>query len=101
MSYSVNPGESLFVSHKIDDTTATLFLSDRYGNPTNETLTGTLTHENESTQNVTFADGKFQFPKISGKYRVSVPALTNRTISSISAGNTYTFRGIGSYVFTV
>jgi hypothetical protein len=72
-------------------------LRDRYNNITTASLTGTIQHNSDTPELISFARGTYALPLVGGYYTLDVPGLHGLGISYTDASGSHRIPGIDRY----
>ncbi len=98
IDFSVDPWSPLYIAH-IEDTDSMHFsLQDRYGNIVPTTLSGTLEVWWKTPTSIAFTQWILSVPKTAGYMLVTVPALSENTLTYSDSLWSHTIRWIPKYI---
>jgi hypothetical protein len=96
--FTLDPGPSMYMTHRELDNTLEFNLRDRFWNKTNENFSTTVRFNNENAWTTSFSSGSLILPKKGGYYMVNTPDILNNTIKYSDENGSHSISGIGKYV---
>lgn len=73
----------MYIDGTITDANVEFTLRDRYGNLSPESPSGTLKYNQDLPTPITFTQGKYLMPRVSGYWKIEVPSIKSNTITYV------------------
>ncbi len=95
--FFLNPGDALYITHKLEGGNILFSLRDRYGNLVPEGLAWTISRNSESPSSIVFTQWVYSVPARSWYYLIKVPALSNNSVSYTDSDGVHSIPWIPHY----